>query len=107
MSYPEPVEQSKVRGKPEKFADHYTQATLFYESQTDFEKAHIVGGLRFELSKVTVPAIRERMLSSLANVSADLVSRVAEGIGMDVPEAMPRALAQPGTRRSRCHPRCR
>ena len=24
----------KVRGKPEKFAEHYNQATLFFESQT-------------------------------------------------------------------------
>ena len=26
--------EDKVRGKPEKFADHYTQATLFWNSQT-------------------------------------------------------------------------
>jgi catalase len=32
-------EQGKVRAKPEKFADHYTQATLFYESQTPVEQA--------------------------------------------------------------------
>jgi catalase len=84
-----------VRGKPEKFADHYTQATLFYDSQTEWEKAHIVGGFRFELSKLTVPAIRKRMLSSLANVSPDLASRVADGLGLEVPEPMPRALPTP------------
>ena len=95
VSYAQPVEQCKVRGKPEKFADHYTQATLFYESQTDVEKAHIVGGFRFELSKLTVPAIRTRMLSGLANVSTDLAARVAEGLGLDVPEPMPRALERP------------
>ena len=33
-SFPQPVEEDKVRGKPEKFADHYTQAALFYNSQT-------------------------------------------------------------------------
>ena len=31
-------EQAKVRAKPEKFADHYTQARLFYESQTPVEQ---------------------------------------------------------------------
>ena len=31
-------EQAKVRGKPEKFADHYTQAALFYNSQTTTER---------------------------------------------------------------------
>ncbi|MES2889130.1 MAG: catalase, partial [Pseudomonadota bacterium] len=95
VSFPEPVKEDKVRGKPAKFADHYTQATLFFESQTPVEKAHIIGGFRFELSKLTVPAIRERMLSSLANVSAELVQAVADGLGMDVPVAMPKALEQP------------
>ena len=95
VSFPQPVQEDKVRGKPEKFADHYTQATLFYESQTAVEKAHIVGGFRFELSKLTVPAIRERMVSSLVNVSAELAQQVADGLGMALPKAMPRALDKP------------
>ncbi len=94
MSFPEEVSGDKVRGKPEKFADHYTQATLFWESQTDWEQMHIIGGFRFELSKVTVPAIRERMLSSLVNVSEQLAEEVAKGLGMKVPEAMPKALTE-------------
>ncbi|MBH1957652.1 MAG: catalase [Burkholderiales bacterium] len=89
-------EQAKVRGKPEKFADHYTQATLFYESQTPVEQAHIAAAFRFELSKVTVPAIRERTVSMLRNASEDLAKKVAEGLGMTaLPDAMPPALAQP------------
>jgi len=92
VSFPEQMKEDKVRGKPEKFADHYTQATLFFDSQTDVEKAHIIGGFRFELSKLTVPAIRERMLSSLANVSSDLAGAVAAGLGMQLPPAMPRAM---------------
>jgi catalase len=91
VSFPEPLEGDKLRGNPDKFADHYTQATLFYESQTEVEKAHIVAGFRFELSKVTVPAIRERMLASLVNVSADMTAKIAAGLGMDVPVAMPKA----------------
>ncbi|RZJ61144.1 MAG: catalase [Acidovorax sp.] len=88
--------QGKVRAKPEKFADHYTQARLFLESQTPVEQAHIAAAFRFELSKVTVPAVRERMISSLLNVSEDLANQVAEGLGMDVlPEPMLRALAKP------------
>jgi catalase len=89
-------EQAKVRGKPEKFADHYTQATLFYESQTPVEQAHIAAAFRFELSKVTVPAIRERMVASLRNASEALAREVAEGLGMEtLPAALPRALAKP------------
>ena len=99
VSFPQPPEAApegdKLRGKPEKFADHYTQATLFYDSQTEVEQAHIVGGFRFELSKVTVPAIRERMLSSLVNVSVDMAKKIAVGLGMEVPKAMPKALEKP------------
>jgi catalase len=82
----------KVRGKPKRFAEHYSQATLFYNSQTDVERSHIVAAFRFELSKVSVPAIRERMVASLRNVADDLASRVAEGLGMSLPKAMPRAV---------------
>jgi catalase len=95
VAFPQPVEGEKLRGKPEKFADHYTQAALFWGSQTPVEQAHIVGGFRFELSKLTVPAIRERMLASLVNVSPLLAAQVAEGLGMPVPAALPRALAVP------------
>ncbi len=85
-SFPQPVEEDKVRGKPEKFADHYTQAALFYQSQSPVEQAHIVRAFRFELTKVQVPAIRVRVVSQLANVDADLAARVAEGLGIEVPE---------------------
>ena len=98
VSFPQPTERDhgdKLRGKPEKFADHYTQATLFYDSQTAVEKAHIAGGFRFELSKLTVPAIRERMVSSLVNVSAELAATVAAGLGIAVPPAMPKVLPHP------------
>ena len=95
VSFPEPIHEDKVRGKPEKFADHYTQATLFYNSQTDWEKSHIVGGFRFELSKLTVPSIRERMVASLRNVDEGLAAQVAEGLGIALPDPLPRVLPKP------------
>src|SRR3954452_12785049 len=78
-SFPDASAEDKVRGKPEKFADHYTQATLFYESQSEVEKAHIIRAFRFELTKVQTPAMRERVLAQLANVSDDLASAVRRG----------------------------
>jgi catalase len=81
----------KVRGKPEKFAEHYAQAKLFFESQTEVEKAHIRGAFRFELTKLTVPAIRVRMVSSLLNVSKELAAGLAGDLGIELPEPMPRA----------------
>lgn len=93
-SFPQSIHADKVRGKPEKFAEHYLQATLFFDSQTPEEQAHIAAAFRFELSKVAVPAIRLRMLSSLVNVSAALAADIAAGLGMAVPAAMPRAITQ-------------
>ena len=88
-TFPQQIADDKVRGKPEKFADHYTQATLFWNSQTPVEQAHIVRGFRFELSKLQTPAIRERVLAQIANVHPDLVAQVAAGLGVDVPAALP------------------
>ncbi|MDP2367165.1 catalase [Rhodoferax sp.] len=89
-------EQSKLRGKPEKFAEHYNQATLFFDSQTPVEQAHIAAAFRFELSKLTVPAIRQRMVASLRNVSEALAQQLADGLGMAaLPEPMPRVLSKP------------
>jgi catalase len=97
VSMPEPRDATdhKVRGKPERFADHYTQATLFWNSQTAVEKTHIINAFRFELSKVQTPAVRERMVSGLMNVASELAEAVANGLGMrQMPEPMPKVLAK-------------
>lgn len=95
VSFPEPVRADEVRAKPEKFAEHYNQATLFYESQSPAERRHIAAAFRFELSKVTVPAIRARVVSMLENVSEQLAGEVAMGLGLEaMPPPMPRALAR-------------
>ncbi|HZN26634.1 MAG TPA: catalase [Burkholderiales bacterium] len=90
MSFPQPVEEHKVRGKPEKFAEHYNQARLFWDSQSDVEKLHIIRAYRFELTKVQVAAIRRRVVAQLRNVADELTNAVAEGLGMDtLPEPLP------------------
>lgn len=92
VSFPEHDVADEMRGKPHRFAEHFNQATLFYDSQSEPEKRHIAQAFRFELSKLTVPAIRERVISQLLNVSADLAQEVADGLGMELPPPMPRAL---------------
>ena len=85
VSYAERMEGSKVRARSEKFFDHFNQAALFWNSQSHPEKAHIVQALRFELGKVEVPAIRERMVFLLAQVDKTLAGLVAQGLGISVP----------------------
>ena len=97
VSFPEPREENdhKVRGKAERFADHYTQATLFWNSQTDVEKQHIINAFRFELSRVQTPAVRERMVSGLMNVAKELATAVASGLGIrEMPTPMPKVLTR-------------
>ncbi|HWA71825.1 MAG TPA: catalase [Polyangiaceae bacterium] len=91
-SFREPIEADKVRGNPERFADHYSQATLFFNSQSPVEKAHILRGFRFELTKVQVPAVRQRVVALLANVDAGLARALAAELGMQMPEPLPKAL---------------
>ena len=91
VSFPQHIEGDKVRGKPEKFSEHYAQATLFWNSQTRWEQEHIAGGFRFELSKLTVPQIQDRALAMLVNVSPDLAAAVASGLGVEVPVGLQRA----------------
>jgi catalase len=83
----ERVEGPKIRRRSKSFIDFYSQARLFWNSQSAPEKTHIVKALRFELSHVQTDWIRERTIVQLAQVDHDLASRVAEGLGMDVPSA--------------------
>ena len=78
-------EKSRIRS--DTFADHYSQACLFYRSQTDIEQAHLRSALVFELSKVTIDAVRTRVLANLRNIDEDMAARVADGLAIDLPAA--------------------
>jgi catalase len=77
----------KLRIRPESFADHYSQARLFFRSLDPAEQAHLASAVVFELSKVSLEHIRTRVLANLVNVDPDLASRVADGLAMPVPKA--------------------
>lgn len=87
-SFNERIDAHKVRARSQSFTDHFSQAKLFYSSQTDIEKDHIVRALRFELGKVETMAIRTRMVGILAQIDAGLAEMVAAGLRLVVP-AMP------------------
>jgi catalase len=85
-THPEAMDGRKVRERGEKFFDHFSQATLFWNSQSDPEKQHIVQALRFELGKLEAAAVRERMVGMLAQVDRTLAGQVADGLGLAVPK---------------------
>lgn len=81
-SHNERVDGQKIRMRSQSFVDHYSQATLFYNSQSEPEKTHLINALKFELSKVQTPAIRERMIGLLSFVDAGLAKNVGGHFGI-------------------------
>ncbi len=87
-SFPAEPSGDKRRVRSESFADHYSQAKQFFDSQTDVEQTHITNAFVFELSKVDHLHIQQRMVAGLRNIDVDLAQDVADGIGIDLPEAL-------------------
>ncbi|MEY2449450.1 MAG: catalase, partial [Acidimicrobiaceae bacterium] len=80
---PRTVQGQKVRERgPD---DEYAQATLFWNSMTEIEQDHIVDAYTFELGKVEVPAVVERMVARLALIDDELAARVCVGLGLPAP----------------------
>ena len=85
-SHEERIDANKIRGRSKSFFDHFSQATLFYNSQSDAEKTHIVNAFSFELGKLMTDAIRVRMVGNLTQVDKTLAKRVADNLGIAVPK---------------------
>ena len=85
VQVPREVAGPKVRANPASFADHFTQARLFWVSMSPVEQAHIVSAFTFELGKCASQAVRARMVANLARIDADLCARVAAGLGLPAP----------------------
>ena len=77
----------KLRIRAETFADHYSQPRMFLKSLTKTEVNHVVSALVFELSKLSLDHVRQAVLAHLRNIDEDLSRRVADGIGVDLPQA--------------------
>lgn len=86
-THPETESGDKIRKRSETFADHYSQARLFFRSMTPPEQNHIASALAFELAKVEFPAIRERMLAHLGLIDSSLQQTVADALGLPLPDA--------------------
>ncbi|MCY7346769.1 MAG: catalase [Pyrinomonadaceae bacterium] len=84
-SYQEKIDGNKIRVRSDSFRDHFTQAALFFNSQTEYEQTHIVDALSFELGKLEVGAIRERVVYILNQIDETLASKVADNLGIEIP----------------------
>ena len=88
-SYGERIDAKKIRARSKSFFDHFSQAKLFFNSQSQPEKDHIIDALSFELGKVKTVEIRERMLGILNQIDVDLTQKVANKLGMILPKKVP------------------
>jgi catalase len=81
-SFLERIDSKKIRNRSKSFLDHFSQAQLFFNSQSEVEKTHLISALQFELSKVQSLEIRERMVGLLTQVDRVLANKVADGLGI-------------------------
>jgi catalase len=86
---PRTIGGEKARQSPVSFDDHYSQATLFWNSMTPIEKMHIVEAFTFELGKCYERAVKERALTRLARIDTTLCELVADGLGLEAPKGEP------------------
>jgi catalase len=78
---------TRARVRSQSFGDHFSQATMFWNSMSPPEQEHIVAAFSFELGKCLTPEIKERTLANLARVHGDLSRQVAHNLGLSAPRA--------------------
>ena len=86
QSQPDEIESPKTRKRSPAMDDHFSQASLFWNSQGPAERDHLVSAFQHELLAVDVPAIRQRVVDNLAHVDSKLARKVAEPLGL-LPDA--------------------
>ncbi|CAN5608218.1 catalase HPII [soil metagenome] len=85
VSAMEKMQGVKARDRNLSFVDHFSQARLFWLSQTEVEQQHIVDAIQFELLHVKSQEIKERVIGVLQNVDTDLSKEVAASLNIKAP----------------------
>jgi len=76
--------------------DEYGQASLFWRSVSDVERDHIVDAFTFELGKVDVQVVVQRMVERLRRIEPELARRVSLGLGLGTVPAVVETTAAQG-----------
>jgi catalase len=88
VHFPEPVDGPRIRKRSESFDDHYSQATLFYNSLSDWERQHLVDACSFELSHCDFEHVKVRALECFNQIDHGLAVEVAGNLGLPAPAAV-------------------
>jgi catalase len=92
--YEEKIDAKKIRTRSKSFSDHFSQPALFYRSLEKWEQSHVADAYTFELGKCNNDDIKSRMLWLINQIDADLANKVAEGLGMKIPNKIEQPINQ-------------
>ena len=85
VTYPQAVDGAKLRQRSDSFADHFSQATQFWNSMADWEQEHIAAAFAFELNQVENQDVRHHVLNELlVNIADELAEAVSEKTGIAI-----------------------
>jgi len=85
VDYPEKIVAMKQRLHSVKFAEHFAQAQVFYNSLSNIEKNHLTKAISFEFDHCDDPVVYNRMVERLADIDLGLAQAVAEKAGASNP----------------------
>jgi catalase len=89
VHYPENVSGIKIQQRSETFNDHFSQATLFWNSMSEPERNHIIRAFHFEVGKAGDVATRQKVVDMFSNVDQNLAVAIAQGVGAKSPASKP------------------
>lgn len=91
VTYPQKVDGIKSRNLSKKFAEHHSQAQMFYNSLSEHEKLHVASAFSFELDHCDDPTVYKRMVDRITEIDLSLAQKVAVMVGAPTPQKAGRA----------------
>ncbi|MFJ7934536.1 catalase [Sporosarcina sp. NPDC096371] len=88
VHYPEKVEGRVIQARSDSFKDFFSQARLFWNSMSSWEKQHIIDAFTFEVGKVNSRSVRQQVVDMFAHVDKQMATLIAEGVGVNPPTAV-------------------
>jgi catalase len=85
VSHAEKVDGAKIRQRSPSFNDHFSQATMFWNSMSAWEQDHIAEAFSFELNQVENEEVRHHVLNELlVNIAKPLAEAVSAQTGIKI-----------------------
>jgi len=83
------VSGNLVRAVSSTFGDVWSQPRLFFNSLLPVEQQFLIDAIRFEISMIQSPVVKQNVITQLNRVSHDLAVRVATAIDLTAPPPDP------------------